>query len=81
MARTDCAARSARLEARLDPAQFLRVNRSDIVRLAAIAKLSPWSHGDYRIELPGGMALLWSRRYRSRDAAQFALTVARGAAD
>lgn len=69
------------LEARLDRVQFLRVNRSDIVRLAAIAKLSPWSHGDYRLELPGGMALLWSRRYRSRDAAQFALTVARGAAD
>ncbi len=60
------------LEERLDPTQFLRVNRSDIVRLSAITRLAAWSHGDYRIELPG-IALLWSRRYRARDAAQFEL--------
>ena len=63
----------AALEARLDPTHFLRVNRSDIVRLSAIVRLGRWSHGDYRIELPGGLALLWSRRYRARDAAQFEL--------
>ncbi|MBI2796808.1 MAG: response regulator transcription factor [Gemmatimonadetes bacterium] len=58
---------------RLDPQRFLRVNRSDIVRLDAIAQLAPWSHGDYRIVLPDGMALLWSRRYRARDVGQFSL--------
>ncbi|MBI3791386.1 MAG: response regulator transcription factor [Gemmatimonadetes bacterium] len=63
----------AALEARLDPARFLRVNRSDIVRLDAIASLEPWAHGDYRVALPGGLALLWSRRFRARDAARFAL--------
>ncbi len=66
----------AALEARLDRQHFLRVNRSDIVRLSAITTLAPWSHGDYRVELPDGSALLWSRRYRARDAAQFALSVA-----
>ncbi len=62
----------AALEERFDRKEFLRVNRSDIVRLAAITRLAAWSHGDYRIELPG-IALLWSRRYRARDAAQFDL--------
>ena len=66
----------AALEERLDPRHFLRVNRSDIVRLGAITSLAAWSHGDYRIELPG-IALLWSRRYRARDAAQFELARAR----
>ena len=61
------------LAARLDPQRFLRVNRSDIVRLDAIVQLAPWSHGDYRIVLPDGLALLWSRRYRARDAGQFSL--------
>ena len=63
----------AALEERLDRTRFLRVNRSDIVRLDAIASLAPWSHGDYRLVLPDGSALLWSRRYRARDAAQFEL--------
>ncbi len=66
----------ATLEERLDATHFLRVNRSDIVRLDAITRLGPWSHGDYRIELPG-IALLWSRRYRARDAAQFEIARAR----
>lgn len=59
------------LAARLDATKFLRVNRSDIVRLDAIRELQPWSHGDYRIVLADGSALLWSRRYRARDGAAF----------
>jgi two-component system, LytTR family, response regulator len=61
------------LAERLDPATFLRVNRSDVVRLDAIRELQPWSHGDYRIVLGDGTALLWSRRYRARvgDAFEF----------
>ena len=61
------------LAERLDPAAFLRVNRSDVVRLDAIRELQPWSHGDYRIVLGDGMALLWSRRYRAQTAGAFEL--------
>ena len=58
---------------RLDPALFLQVNRSDIVRLDAIRELQPWSHGDYRIVLHDGQAMLWSRRFRARQGGQFTL--------
>ncbi|MGZ8415324.1 MAG: LytR/AlgR family response regulator transcription factor [Gemmatirosa sp.] len=58
---------------RLDAARFLRVNRSDVVRLDAIAELQPWSHGDYRIVLRDGTALLWSRRFRAEQAGAFEL--------
>ncbi|GJG86199.1 DNA-binding response regulator [Gemmatimonadetes bacterium T265] len=61
------------LAARLDPATFLRVNRSDVVRLDAVRELQPWSHGDYRVVLRDGTALLWSRRYRAHGAAAFEL--------
>ncbi|GLC24592.1 LytR/AlgR family response regulator transcription factor [Roseisolibacter agri] len=61
------------LAARLDPARFLRVNRSDVVRLDAIRELQPWSHGDYRIVLRDGSALLWSRRFRAEQAGAFEL--------
>lgn len=58
---------------RLDASRFLRVNRSDIVRMDAIRELQPWSHGDYRIVLNDGRALLWSRRYRAQQASAFEL--------
>ena len=61
------------LAERLDPARFLRVNRSDVVRLDAIRELQPWSHGDYRIVLRDGTALLWSRRFRAEQAGSFEL--------
>jgi len=47
------------------------VNRSDVVRLDAIRELQPWSHGDYRIVLGDGSALLWSRRFRAQAGAAF----------
>jgi two-component system LytT family response regulator len=62
------------LAARLDAARFLRVNRSDVVRLDAIRELQPWSHGDYRIVLRDGTALLWSRRFRAEQAGAFELS-------
>jgi two-component system LytT family response regulator len=61
------------LTARLDASRFLRVNRSDVVRLDAIRELQPWSHGDYRIVLRDGTALLWSRRFRAEQAGAFEL--------
>jgi two-component system LytT family response regulator len=54
------------LEGRLDPARFVRLNRSEIVRLGAIRELQPWFHGDARVILQDGSVLTWSRRYRSR---------------
>jgi len=54
------------LEARLDPDHFLRINRSEIVRLDAVREFQPWFHGDYRAILEDGTVLTWSRRYRAR---------------
>ena len=58
----------ASLERRLDPAHFLRINKSDIVRLDAMAEIHPWSHGDYRVVMRDGTTLSWSRRYRAAAA-------------
>jgi two-component system LytT family response regulator len=67
-----CAAGTFRLRAtigsiqeRLDPAQFLRINRSTLVRLDAIRSMHEWSHGDYRVIMQDGTEHSWSRRYRT----------------
>jgi two-component system, LytTR family, response regulator len=54
------------LEGRLDPAHFLRLNRSEIVRLDAIREVQPWFHGDARVVLTDGSIRTWSRRYRAK---------------
>ncbi|HEX3531640.1 MAG TPA: LytTR family transcriptional regulator DNA-binding domain-containing protein [Thermoanaerobaculia bacterium] len=54
------------LENRLDPTRFLRLNRSEIVRLEAIREIQPWFHGDARVILKDGKVLTWSRRYRAK---------------
>ncbi len=51
---------------RLDPRRFLRLNKSEIVRIDAVRELHPWSHGDYRVVLRDGATLTWSRRYRAQ---------------
>jgi len=56
----------AELEARLNPEEFLRINRSELVRLDAVKEFQPWFHGDYRLLLKTGAILTWSRRYRAR---------------
>ena len=53
------------LAQRLDPDRFLRINKSDIVRLDAMREIQPWSHGDYRVVLHDGRTLSWSRRFRA----------------
>jgi two-component system LytT family response regulator len=53
------------LAGRLDPGRFLRLNRSEIVRLDAIREVQPWFHGDARVVLADGSVLTWSRRYRA----------------
>jgi two-component system LytT family response regulator len=52
------------LGARLDPRQFLQINKSDLVRVDAMREIHPWSHGDYRVVLQDGTTLSWSRRFR-----------------
>ena len=59
------------LEPRLDPARFLRINRSEIVRLDTIRELQPWFHGDARVLLHDGAVLTWSRRYRAKSGELF----------
>jgi two-component system LytT family response regulator len=59
------------LAERLDPAKFLRINRSQIVRLDAVKELHPWSHGDYHVILHDGTTLTWSRRYRAESESDF----------
>lgn len=54
------------LEARLDERVFARISRSAIVNLERIVELRPWGHGDYMVELKGGVKLRLSRRYRDR---------------
>jgi len=54
------------LENRLDPTRFLRLNRSEIVRLDTIREIQPWFHGDARVILKDGKVLTWSRRYRAK---------------
>jgi two-component system LytT family response regulator len=61
------------LEERLDPAHFLRVNRSTLVRLDAVREMHEWSHGDFRVVMHDGQELIWSRRYRAAAERQFGL--------
>jgi two-component system LytT family response regulator len=61
------------LAERLDPGQFLRLNRSALVRLDAIREMHEWSHGDFRVVMQDGTELNWSRRYRAAAAEDFSL--------
>lgn len=56
---------------RLDPAKFVRINRSQIVHLDSIQELQPWFHGEYRILLKDGTEAMWSRRYLDRSSDLF----------
>ena len=51
--------------AKLDPAVFRRINRSEIVNLDRISEVRSWFHGDQKVILTTGKELNWSRRYRT----------------
>lgn len=55
-----------RLEERLPPGQFIRINRSTIVNVREIRELKPKFHGDYSVMLKDGTKLTLSRNYRTR---------------
>jgi len=54
------------LESRLDPADFVRVHRSHLLRIERILRLEPCGHGEYAITLSDGTRLTSSRTYRER---------------
>jgi two-component system LytT family response regulator len=54
------------IEARLDPAQFVRVHRSAIVAIDRIKAIEPREHGDYLITMASGGKLETSRGYSDR---------------
>jgi two-component system, LytTR family, response regulator len=54
------------VEARLDPALFVRVHRSAIVQVDCIASLEPYFHGEYVITMRDGAKLTASRSYATR---------------
>lgn len=54
------------LEEKLDASQFLRINRSTVVRIDFIRELQNWFHGEYKVVLLSGETLTWTRRYVGR---------------
>jgi two-component system LytT family response regulator len=54
------------LEARLDPARFIRVHRSAIVNLDCIKELQPWFRGDYKVMLNDGTELTLTKSHREK---------------
>lgn len=52
------------LASRLDPAEFVRVHRSHVVRIDRIRRLEPCGHGEYELALVDGTRLTSSRSYR-----------------
>jgi two-component system, LytTR family, response regulator len=49
----------------LDPDQFVRISRSEIVNLDRVKEMQPWFHGERRIVLHNGRELTWTRRFRA----------------
>jgi two-component system LytT family response regulator len=54
------------IEEKVDSGQFLRLNRSAIVRIEFIHELHKWTHGEYQVILRSGQRLNWTRRYLDR---------------
>lgn len=52
------------LEARLNPATFVRIHRSHIVNLDYVAEIETHFNGEYIVRLTTGQQLKWSRSYR-----------------
>jgi two-component system LytT family response regulator len=55
-----------KLEQKLDPQYFVRINRSMILRKSMINKLQSISKGDYRILLSNNQSFKLSRKYRQK---------------
>jgi two-component system, LytTR family, response regulator len=53
------------LTRQLDPEQFVRINRSQLVNVDCVKEMQPWFHGERRIVLKDGRELIWTRRFRA----------------
>jgi two-component system, LytTR family, response regulator len=53
------------LSRRLDPDQFVRISRSQLVNVDCIREMQPWFHGERRVVLQDGTELTWTRRFRA----------------
>jgi two-component system LytT family response regulator len=53
------------LARQLDPDQFARISRSELVNLDRVKEMHPWFHGERRIVLKDGRELTWTRRFRA----------------
>jgi two-component system LytT family response regulator len=51
----------------LDPDQFARISRSELVNLDRVREMQPWFHGERRIILQDGTELTWTRRFRAQS--------------
>jgi len=63
----------ARLCARLDPREFVRVHRSHAVRIDCVRELVPRLHGEYLLRLTSGDELVSGRSYRDTVRGTFGL--------
>jgi len=54
------------MESQLKNHRFVRIHRSAIVNLGAVAQLQPIWSGDYKVTLRSGASLTWSRTFRPR---------------
>jgi two-component system, LytTR family, response regulator len=55
------------IERKLDREQFLRINRSSLLRIDFVRELRKWSHGEYQVLLQSGQTLMWTRRYVDKE--------------
>ncbi|WP_189644593.1 LytR/AlgR family response regulator transcription factor [Luteimonas gilva] len=55
----------AGIRERLDPAQFIRIHRSRIVRLSMVEQVEPYSAGQYVVRMRSGARLTSGRSYRA----------------
>jgi two-component system LytT family response regulator len=54
----------AAIEAKLDPARFMRIHRQAIVNVERIHDLRPWFTGEYIVRMQSGRELTLTRSYR-----------------
>jgi two-component system LytT family response regulator len=78
-ARTGCGSLVLRrpiswLMAQLDPQRFVRIHRSHIVRISAVAKIDAMPYGCYRFSLESGERIVSGRSYRDHIRSALALT-------
>ncbi len=53
-------------ESKLDPAEFVRIHRSALVRIDRIQSIEAREHGEYTVTMHTGATLVSSRGYSER---------------